>query len=37
MRDELLDEFRQYQLARGTVHNLAEAARQSGVEDQLLA
>jgi hypothetical protein len=33
----LLDELRQYQLARGTVHNLAEAARQNGVRDQLLA
>jgi len=35
--DKLRDRWREVQVARHTVHNLADVARQSGVEDQLLA
>ena len=37
MRDELLNALRQNDLARGTVHNLTEAARKCGVADEPLA
>jgi hypothetical protein len=34
---EVRNAWREAQVARHTVHNLADAARQSGVQDRLLA